>query len=439
MSAEKRSTRVLVIGKCPPIQGGVSAQTHWTATQLAQRGHSVQLMTNADEVEQGYRQIFLTDEQQATDSLIPNGLFDRKSSSRSSSQRFSHIPFCKSYSHKLFGLASSSIEACRPDVILGWYFEPYAMVATILGKLYDIPVIVKHAGSDIGRLASQPQLRMAYQWMLRNASIVMIVNQERVRSLLTEMGLDENKARLSFANKLPTYFQDSSNLDLSAWLGVGQCWLEGLSISPVLLKRVLNLNNKKLHDGFIIGTYGKIGELKGSYDLLRALEQLAEGGKDFNFLIVGAGNTSNLARYYETILCNTALAERTWILPLLPPWSIPSFINLCDVVCFLEREFPIPFHNPMVPREVLSRGRCLILSEEISKLQFFSNKFENGQNVLLVNPKDHEQLSAKLETLLGSKDAINDLACRGKMLSESLERNLPDITAEVQTVEELLG
>ena len=40
--------RICIIGKFPPIQGGVSTRTYWTAHQLAARGHEVHVVTNAN-------------------------------------------------------------------------------------------------------------------------------------------------------------------------------------------------------------------------------------------------------------------------------------------------------------------------------------------------------------------------------------------------------
>lgn len=43
------------MGKYPPIEGGVSSTTYWLARGLAERGHEVNIVTNADEVEPAYR------------------------------------------------------------------------------------------------------------------------------------------------------------------------------------------------------------------------------------------------------------------------------------------------------------------------------------------------------------------------------------------------
>ena len=47
--------RLCYISKYPPVQGGVSRQNFWMARALADRGIEVHLVTNAPEVEEGFR------------------------------------------------------------------------------------------------------------------------------------------------------------------------------------------------------------------------------------------------------------------------------------------------------------------------------------------------------------------------------------------------
>ncbi len=47
--------RICIIGKFPPIQGGVSMRTYWTAHALAARGHDVHVVTNAKEARPPFR------------------------------------------------------------------------------------------------------------------------------------------------------------------------------------------------------------------------------------------------------------------------------------------------------------------------------------------------------------------------------------------------
>ena len=47
--------RICIIGKYPPIQGGVSTRTYLAAHALAQRGHEVHVVTNAKEAVPPFR------------------------------------------------------------------------------------------------------------------------------------------------------------------------------------------------------------------------------------------------------------------------------------------------------------------------------------------------------------------------------------------------
>lgn len=46
---------ICFLTKYPPIQGGVSMHCYWAARGLAEQGHRVFVVTNADEVEETFR------------------------------------------------------------------------------------------------------------------------------------------------------------------------------------------------------------------------------------------------------------------------------------------------------------------------------------------------------------------------------------------------
>src|SRR5262249_7929548 len=119
------------------------------------------------------------------------------------------------------------------------------------------------------------------------------------------------------------------------------------------------VQNTRIFDPAIptIGIYGKVGEVKGSYDLLRALGRLRREKIKFNFLAMTHGVSSS-EEAFQSLIGEQELAANTWLLPFVPPWRVPSFIRCCTAVCFLERNFPISMHAPVVPREVLACGTC---------------------------------------------------------------------------------
>ncbi|MBA7662612.1 hypothetical protein ES703_70641 [subsurface metagenome] len=49
--------KICMIGKYPPIEGGVSTRTYWLARALGEQGVEVHIVTNAQEVEEEYKEI----------------------------------------------------------------------------------------------------------------------------------------------------------------------------------------------------------------------------------------------------------------------------------------------------------------------------------------------------------------------------------------------
>ena len=131
---------ILFIGKYPPIQGGVSAASFIFTLDLAKKGHSVHVLTNANEVESGYRQNFDTSDTSILNELTNNRI-KIHDIYESNFQEYQHIPFSKAFSERLFGRAISIIEENKIDFIVGWYFQPYGFVSAQIGRSFNIPYL----------------------------------------------------------------------------------------------------------------------------------------------------------------------------------------------------------------------------------------------------------------------------------------------------------
>jgi hypothetical protein len=133
---------------------------------------------------------------------------------------------------------------------------------------------------------------------------------------------------------------------------------------------------------------------------------------------LAAGVRPALERYYRTILQSHHLAERSWILPPLAPWRIPSFLRRCQVVCFLEHGFPIAFHGPMVPREVLACGACLVTTKEVAdKAEYRQALVDRRNAIVIADPQDRELLALRLREIVEEPDVAWALARQGERLS----------------------
>lgn len=419
---------IVIIGKYPPIQGGVSSTTYWTAQELAKNGHNVHIVTNANEVEQGLRCFFWGGDTNQLCCRYDIGSVDVHTTT--GLRRHSYIPWTDPFGSKLFGLGISIIEKYGCDLLIGWYFEPYGLIASQLGHIYDKPVIIVHAGSDLARLTKHPDLIKSYEWMLSQANVLLTRGTKSTAFILDHLKVSKKKRIILPRERLPRIFLDHVEpLDIHDLLPRLLEWYRSYPINRKIIENIISLNEKKVDYNIpIIGIYGKVAELKGTYKLLEALEMLASRGLNFNFICVSGSNNSQIEKYYRAILKKKELAKRTWVLPIIAPWRIPSFLSLCNIICFLEHDFPISFHGPRIPREVLASGSCLVCSKEIVEKQLFKESLVDGKNFILIpDPKDITDLAHRIENLLLQNQQADIIGKHGRMLSKFIEEEYVEI------------
>jgi hypothetical protein len=166
--------RICFVGKYPPIEGGVSAQTYWAARGLAERGHEVHVVTNAAEVEDTYRVAIDDDDMDDYEPVYPeNGGFVKVYRPERSGPRMSHIPWANPFVSKIAGMATQVVREYDCQVLVAYYFEPYAVAGHLAASWTGVPLLVQHAGSDLERLMRIPELAATYKEILRAADRVM--------------------------------------------------------------------------------------------------------------------------------------------------------------------------------------------------------------------------------------------------------------------------
>jgi glycosyltransferase involved in cell wall biosynthesis len=412
--------RVCIVGKYPPIEGGVSSSTYWLAHGLAARGHEVHVVTNAEEVEERYRiTLGLADLELFQPEFPDCGGRVRVHNVEAFSRRaMAHIPVANPYVTRLASLATEVVRRHRCEVIFAYYFEPYGVSAWLASRWTDRPLIVKHAGSDLDRLARVPDLATAYKEVVRSADAV--VTRTSLIPRFVGMGVAPERITVDRPFALPPVFfgPDAPVLDVAA-VALGN----GAGDSPQPFDPTIPT----------IGVYGKIGEAKGTFDLLRALGRLAAEGRSFNFLAMIGGAS---AEFLNPAIAQGGIAEQTTILPFMPNWRVPSFIRACTAVCFLERDFPVAIHGPIVPREIMSCGTCLVLSREILDKQAHRDALRPGENLLVVdNPQDGDELTAVLRSVVDDPEWAAHLGKAGALLAQPLE----DFDAFISSWEVLFG
>jgi len=246
--------RICLIGKYPPIEGGVSVQTYWLCRALAARGHEVNVVTNSNQVESDYRMA------DPWDSLMSDngGVNVHDVTPFADASRW-YIPQGRPDVTRLAGVAASVIRDHGADVVLSWYLEPYAVAGSLVSSWLGIPHIVRHAGSDLFDLASDPELGTAYRELFRASDLVVSATPQ-----IYGLGLEPGRVGMP-RTMLPDVWRTANTpLDLDALIAA--CHAAGLpTIAPA---------GGRDPSVPLIGMYGKLGGRKGARELVAAAAAL---------------------------------------------------------------------------------------------------------------------------------------------------------------------
>lgn len=347
-----------MIGKYPPIQGGVSVQTYWLAQALVDLGHNVAVLTNADEVEDEFR-LQLSEQ----DNKLLYGYRKQDSillKSTVGDDREVFIPQSKAYTSKLVSLGLEMIDSFRPDCIYSHYLEPYGITALFLSKLTGVPFVVRHAGSDLGKLGLLPQMSSLHQRVYREATL--IATREGHHEYFRKIGVTQDKlAIMGFRPYPPDVFFST----------------------PI----------PKLDKGIRVVVYGKTGKHKGTPQIIEALKHTKAE------ITLTAHWGGRYLKKYRTILESDLLRTGKAVLkPYIPHWEIAKAIRDSHAVLYLENCFGIGIHTPVIPYEVMSCGRLLITTKEIANK--YPHIINAGTSVILEhNPVHSNELASVLDSL----------------------------------------
>jgi len=415
---------ILLIGKYPPIEGGVSRNNYYFTQSLAAAGHTVHVVTNAFEVEQSHR-IYMEDEDYKR--LTPQ--YDKGKIHLWSTESLGHhehyIPQGIPFVTKLTSLGTGVCEKYNIDIIISSYFEPYAVAGNMVSNWNDIPMITIHAGSDIGRLIKQDLLGRCYARILQQSTVV-ATNISR-HDQLKRLGVSPfqiHPAPRSAIHK-NVFNKNVETLDINQLL-------RNLKASFKDKPKYLLANFKEIDTTKkIFGIYGKLGESKGSYDILHALHKVKENGHDFYLVSITHGREAAEKDFLE-LATKLNLLDNIRNLPFLPNWKIPSYIKATDAMFFLERGFDIKSHSPIVPAEIFACEKCMILSREVYDNQYqFKDVMTEDENVLVVEPRETNELVKAIESVITNEELV-------KKLEANMTKSIKTLPTEKEEIDSLL-
>lgn len=133
--------RIICISKYPPLEGGIAAKTYWLCRALAERGHTVHVVTDREVADADYCAASSKD-QAATENLHVH---------RPTEEIPWHIPNDPHRALSLLNTALEVVDRYGADVIDTGYLIPYGLVGCLAGQVTGIPYLLRHGGSDLNK------------------------------------------------------------------------------------------------------------------------------------------------------------------------------------------------------------------------------------------------------------------------------------------------
>jgi len=385
-----------MLSKYPPIQGGESSKAYWLVRGLGSRKNEVHVVTNAMEVENEFREKF---EGKDLDYYLPPGVNVHNTDPFVNPH---YIPYSNPFTEKLSNIAIEIIQNCNLQLIDTWYLLPYSISGLITKTITGKPLIVRHAGSDISRLFSSPYLNRLFVEVFRQAD--KIVTYPRYKDFFLNLGIPENKL----------FYNRYLSVDTKVF---------NPNHPPLDLTKMTD----KYKNGMPIITFlGKFDPTKGLFELLQALEGIDE---DFLLILVTGGR--GVERLWHRVE-ESPIANKTMIMEFLPPWRVASLLCSSTCVVCLERDFPIAAHSPILPREVMASGTCLIISKELF-MKRHSDKVKEGSTVLVTDPYNKEEFKNMLRWVINNPESAKEIGYRARKVAEETE----NFEAYLNEIEEL--
>lgn len=246
------------------------------------------------------------------------------------------IPKYWPMSERLISHGIKLIRKINPDIIDAGYFLPYVFAGWVLHKKTGIPVIIRHAGSDIERILKNESLNFLYREIVSEVNGVITTNG--MRDFFLELGVNESKIFIpSHQRSVPLDFFNPS---------VGQIKIEGL--------------NDKIN----LFLPGKPSKGKGVYNMIRTLSELQDDGLNVSCLFTAGPKGKE---FLNKIAERYGVANKVIIKRYFPPWMMPTVYRSLDIVVCPEHNFGVNSHGSMIPREALSVGTPVIVSKDISR------------------------------------------------------------------------
>ena len=358
--------KITFIGKYPPIQGGVSARAYWFTRALGERGIEMHVVTNADLVEDMYREKLDLSDPETKKLYVGENVHIHTLTEKAPR----HIPYSQGYVSRLTNLGLKVIGDHGSDLIFAHYLEPYGVVALFLKQQLGTPYITQHAGSDLYTMFQHKDYTYLLGRVMRQADGMFI--SARLKDFADELNIKQLRAPHLVVNT-DVFSPRGELFDFEKY---------GVTAPPAGVP--------------VITSMGKANNFKGLEALLESLTHVKQ---DFRFAFVSDGfNKEELLRFVDQ---RESLKSKFLDIGFIPPWDVPALLRSTSIFSVLENNFPIPIHTPLQPYEAIATGTPMLLSGEM--YDKIAGRFEGLEDSFAVvkNPDNNSaELAEKIVDML---------------------------------------
>ena len=332
--------RILLIGKYPPCQGGVATRYYWLYKNLSIRFNwSFEVVTML-------KSPYITPDMVKTKGVSVCPIFAQDSSSPW------FIPHVDLAVERLVSAALDLCKVNKPDLIECNYLAPYGVAAATVAAILKCPLIIRPAGSDIGKLLNWKATQSCLYALFQISKGIMLP-EDRIKSFKTYFNNHRNII------STPRYAPDPVAFNF---------------ISPLPKKTIL-----------VIGKINYHWRLKALDTLIEAIKDMPEW--HLNCIVDGLHTED-----FQSLLSNQLSQSQYTYNSFVSPEQVPSLIKKTWGVWNVLRTGGVS-DFPNLHWETLASGRYSFISPLLFNHNDMSSARKNPLSINLDpdNPSDFKK------------------------------------------------
>ncbi len=296
-------------------------------------------------------------------------------------------------------IVSSMMQALRgwrPDVILLTIPGlPVALPATLLGKLYNCPVILNlqdilpDAAVHVGLIKNKKVieiLKRLEKFAYHHATKISVIADGFIKNLANK-GVDTDKI-----------------VEIPNWVNVD-------FIKPLKLKNNYFRQENNLENKFVVLYSGNIALTQGLETVIDAATNLKHIEE---IAIVIVGESKALARLQA--YCDQVGATNVTLLPFQPRAKLPQMLAAADVGLVVQKQNVLDFNMPSKIQVLLASGKAIIAS--VPSTGTAASAIRRSQGGLVTAPEEPQALAKAIAKLYENQQQTVNLGKQGRVFAE---------------------